>query len=98
VLRDFDQAQRRGLAHCGGDRVAFDPILFEVVEGDGQTAVVGAAVVRHLDFDAIEHSARGQAEDVEGRRLQHLDESWGELPPDRGLALAAGHGCTTSGL
>jgi hypothetical protein len=32
--------------------VAIDPVVFELLEGDGELAVVAAAMVAKFDFDA----------------------------------------------
>lgn len=51
-----EEAQRFKLPNGWRDGVAIDPVLHEMLIGDGQLAVVIAAVLRKLDADAIKHA------------------------------------------
>src|SRR5262245_61741960 len=58
------------------------PILLELVEGDGQLAIIVSAVMGHLDFNPVKDEASGQAEYRPAWRFHHLDGVRRELPAD----------------
>jgi len=79
---DFDKAERDDFADGGGDGATVNVVADEVVIGDRQLAVIGAAVVGELDLDAVEDAPCGQAEDAPGGRAQHGNGMGCELAAD----------------
>jgi hypothetical protein len=57
-LGDLQKAQRDRFPDRWCDGMAVDAVGFKVVVGDRQLAVIGAAMARHLDLDAVEHAPR----------------------------------------
>ena len=56
-LSYFYKAQRDHLSYCRTNGMAMNAIPFEIVVGYGQLSIVGAAVIRHFDFNAVQHAA-----------------------------------------
>ena len=79
-LRHLKKTERLQLPDRGRDRLAMDSVFFELVVGDGQLAVVVAAMLRKLDADAIENAPSGQAQHAVCRAYHHLDQTGIELP------------------
>jgi hypothetical protein len=59
--------------------VTVDPVLDEVIEGDGQLSVVIAAVVRQLDLDAGQSTMSTEAQCAIGGRFEHPDRAGRKL-------------------
>jgi hypothetical protein len=55
---DLDESERFEFAYCRRDGGAVDAILHELVERDGQLAVVIAAVVYELDLNTRHNPVR----------------------------------------
>ena len=58
----FDETEVGQFPDCGGDRVTIHPAFDELVERDGQLAIVAATVVRQFDFDPGQNAVRVNAE------------------------------------
>ena len=56
---DHDEAKRDGFPDRGADRMPVYAVLLEIVVGNGKLAVIGAAMMRVLDLDAIEDAQSG---------------------------------------
>src|SRR5271154_3972415 len=88
VLGDLDKPKRLHLADRRADGVTMDVIFHELVIGDGEVAVLLAAVLHVLDLDAVEHPAGREAERHPGGRYQHAEDVRHESLVD-GLAVPA---------
>ena len=82
ALGDLNKAERLDFPNSGRNRVTVDAESEKVVEGHGQSAVVGATMGRKLDLDAIQYATAGEAQHGHCGLLQHFDQGRGaNCPP-----------------
>ncbi len=86
VFSDFDEAQRLQFTNCWPYGVATNPVIDELVIGDGQSTVIVPAVMGQLDLKTGENAMGGEAQHLERWRLHHLDRARRELACDAILA------------
>jgi hypothetical protein len=82
LFRDFHETERADLPDRGRDRMAMNAVLYKLIEGYWELAVIGAAMVRHLDLEPSQYPMRTEAQDLIGRRLEHGDRTPRELHTD----------------
>ena len=58
------------------------PVFDEMIEGDGQFAVIVPTVMREFNFNSVEDETSSQAEHRPSWRFQHFDGAPCELPAD----------------
>ncbi len=86
VFSDFDEAQRLQFTNCWPYGVTANPVLDELIIGDGQSTVIVSAVVGQLDLKAGKDAMGAEAQHFERWRLHHLDRARRELACDAILA------------
>jgi hypothetical protein len=50
------KAQRDDPPYCRTNGMAMNAVPFEVVVGHGQPSIVDAAMIRHFNFNAVQHA------------------------------------------
>jgi hypothetical protein len=64
----------------------------KIVVSNGQKTIVGATVVRQLNFDPIKHTPSWKAQNPESGWFQHFNETGGELAANGG-STSTSHNC-----
>jgi hypothetical protein len=74
ALRHLNESQSDRFPDSRGNRVAMDPVFDEILVGHRKLAIVVAAVVRQLDFDAGNDPMCRLAELSVRRAFKHFDQ------------------------
>jgi hypothetical protein len=82
VFRDLDKAQGNGLVDGRLDGMTVYPVALEIIVAARQLAIVAPAMMRVLDFEAIEYPTRAQSENLIGGTFQHGDCACTKLSGD----------------